>query len=84
MLDKGLVFRFPDRRGWKPGMMKKEGKNWVWKEKFFDELREDYDIHLALSVSLFTFSAVFTIWRIYLIIASSSAKKNLHRIARVL
>jgi len=46
-LDKGLVFRFPHTKGgWKPGMMKKEGKNWVWKEKSFEELREDYDIHL--------------------------------------
>jgi hypothetical protein len=65
MLDKGLVFRFPDGRSWKPGMMKKEGKNWVWKEKSFEELREEYDIHL-LSVSWFTSSAVFTVWRIYL------------------
>jgi hypothetical protein len=76
MLDKGLVFRFPDKRGWKPGMMKKEGKNWVWKEKSFEELQEDYDIHLVLSVSWFTSSAVFTDWRIYLRLSKENISKN--------
>jgi len=65
-LDRGLVFRLRKEAtgtGWAPGMMKREGTKWVWKEKSFEELRE-YGIHL-LSVSLFTSSAVLTVWRIY-------------------
>jgi len=65
-LDKGLVFRLRKEAagtGWKPGMMRREGAKWVWKEKSIEELRE-YDIHLS-RVSWFTSSAVLTVWRIY-------------------
>ena len=64
MLDKGLVFRFLEEGGWKPGIMKKERKKWVWREKSFEELQE-YGIRIS-SVSWFTFSAILTVWRIYL------------------
>src|SRR5258708_7187611 len=65
-LDRGLVFRLREeatRTSWKPGMMKREGAKWVWKERSFEELRE-YGIHLS-RVSWFTSSAVLTVWRIY-------------------
>lgn len=47
-LDKGLVFRLrKEATGtrWRPGMMKRDGAKWIWKEKSIEELRE-YDIHL--------------------------------------
>ncbi|KIM38323.1 hypothetical protein M413DRAFT_447825 [Hebeloma cylindrosporum] len=47
MLDKGLVFRLiSEESEWKPGMMKREGSKWVWKEKSVEELRK-HDIHLS-------------------------------------
>jgi hypothetical protein len=46
---KGLVFRLregPDKvEVWKPGVIRKDGSYWIWKEKSIEELRE-YAIHL--------------------------------------
>ena len=46
---KGLVFRLREGPGkaevWKPGVIRKSGSYWIWKEKSIEELRE-YGIHL--------------------------------------
>ena len=47
---KGLVFRLREGSDkvevWKPGVIRKDGSYWIWKEKSIEELRELYGIHL--------------------------------------
>jgi len=48
-LDRGLVFRLREeetRTSWKPGMMRREGAKWVWREKSIEEFRQ-YGIYLS-------------------------------------